>query len=63
MPVKRISAEVVLRKQCSRCFETRPVSEFGINRRVQWDGRQPHCLECGRKAQRAYRAARREALR
>lgn len=55
MPLKRVSSSVVLAKRCTRCFEVRPMAEYGVNRRNAWDGRQPFCRECGRAAQRDYR--------
>jgi hypothetical protein len=46
-------------KRCSKCGETRPVSEFGPDRRAS-DGLQSQCRVCTRAYDRVYARTRRE---
>ena len=43
-------------KQCTRCGEVKPLSEFGKHR-VSPDGHAYQCKECGKERAKAYRAS------
>lgn len=49
-------------KRCTRCGETKPLEEFGRDRRKR-DGRASRCRACQAEYLRAYRKANREAIR
>lgn len=42
-----------MEKQCCRCKQSKPIAEFGKNKRIK-DGLQRYCKECGRKSDKAH---------